>query len=167
MVPYERIGLKNDYPPLHEASEIDLHPSFLKQKIKQLHNINSEYIRTKGSVIPPNQPTLPNSHKKIHSLRGLVAVASCSCSLARNFIQLHAETIVATVLCKVIVFPPHYSYINYICFPVHLSTLPLRTIQFLLTLTAKLGYGHRSNWLKIKGRPPTLLPKKTVPFRRD
>jgi hypothetical protein len=26
--------------------------------------------------------------KKIHSLRGLVAVASCSCSLARNFIQL-------------------------------------------------------------------------------
>jgi hypothetical protein len=51
MVPYEIIGLKNDYPPLHEGSQIDLHPSFLKRKVKQLRNINSEYIRTKGLVI--------------------------------------------------------------------------------------------------------------------
>jgi hypothetical protein len=51
MVPYERIGLKNYYPPLHEGSQIDLHPSFLKRKIKQLRNINSEYVRSKGLVI--------------------------------------------------------------------------------------------------------------------
>jgi hypothetical protein len=36
MVLYERIGLKNDYQPLHEGSQINIHPSFLKQKVKQL-----------------------------------------------------------------------------------------------------------------------------------
>jgi hypothetical protein len=42
MIPYEIIDLKNDYPPLNEGSQIDLNPSFLKCKVKQIQNLNSE-----------------------------------------------------------------------------------------------------------------------------
>jgi hypothetical protein len=79
-IPYERIGIKNDYPPLHEGSQIDLHSYFPKRKVKQLRNINSEYIRTKVSVIP--QPYPPYQ----------ILIKKYSCSLARNFIQLMQQS---------------------------------------------------------------------------
>jgi hypothetical protein len=34
MVPYERIGRKDDYPPLHKGSQIDLHPSLPKRNVR-------------------------------------------------------------------------------------------------------------------------------------